>query len=421
MSSLYEKLVRWPNLKRAWDNLNKSNPQSQGLDGVTIDAFRQNLRTNIKNLQQNLKNGTLEFHPLRGHLIPKDGNDQRALKILSVRDRVLCHGILNLISRYFRKLNLKCSFAYIEGRGREKAIAEILRLREKGYWHVLEADIQHFFDEVNQNLLLDIVYSKLPDESLNKLIKESLDSEIGNKDRFTAEALKFFPDGTVGIPQGGILSPLFANAYLSSFDKEMTNQGFNLIRYADDFVVLCKSPDEAQRAYGVASQFLSKQLGLQIHELSDKGEGKTRITNFAEGFDFLGITFNHHTIIPSRKSRERFQKKLGELTEVQAFTNLLDIGYRLKLTISGWAQAYSFCHPENIKYRHKIMSDIFGSLDTEVRNHVAIILKHCDLLPHKVRGFHCLKLGIPSLQTYLNGKPLLHQRPNKRRPQTVLK
>lgn len=401
MPTLYEKLATRPNLHKGWRKLNK-NPRSHGLDGVTIKDFQQNLPANIQTIWKQLKQNTFEFLPPRGHLIDKSPDKKRPLKIPAVRDRVVCQGILNIIKKYFKGLNYKCSFAYIEERGREKALAEIIRLREKGFWYVLEADIKGFFDEVDQELLLEKIFNRLPDRTLDGLIRKSLASEIGNKTQFDHGELEYFPDGSVGIPQGGILSPLFANVYLSHFDKEMLEQRFKLVRYADDFVVLCKKSEEAKRAREFASNFLERNLKLKIHET------KTKITNFGEGFDFLGITFNHQSMVPNRKTREKFEDKIREITSPKKLRNLIESLNKLKLTAVGWGHAYSFCHGENIKYGNSVMEKIYGKLNSVIEEGLQALLTYCDLLPKgKLRGFHYRVLGIPDMMKFLNSKPLI--------------
>lgn len=404
--SLYKKLVSRPNLQKAWYKLNK-NPRSHGLDGITIKEFQQNLSKQIRFLQKELKENSFQFIPPRGYLANKTSGKKRPLKIPAIRDRVVCQGILNIIEKHFKALNYKCSFAYIAGRGREKAIAEVIKLRDKGFWYVLEADIKSFFDEVNQKLLLKSVFEKLPDDSLNALIIASLQSEIGNKSQFSPGELEYFPDGSVGIPQGGILSPLFSNVYLSGFDHAMLKNKFNLIRYADDFVVLCKTREEAMRAYGVAHEFLEKNLQLKIHGISEEPEAKTRITDFSQGFTFLGISFNHYSILPSRKTREKFENKISEITSTKTFGNLVQSLIKLKLTTAGWGNAYSFCHPENMRQNNNSMEAVYQKLDAKITSCVSKLLSYCDLLPKgKLRGFHKKVLGIPSVLEFLKGSPL---------------
>ena len=413
MKSLFEKFSSRANLIQAWNYLNKSNPQSHGLDGETIEGFQKNLIQNIKQIQRQLRDGAYSFQLPRGHLIPKDNGKKRPLKIPAVRDRVVMHGILNVIRRFFKKYQHRCSYAYIEDRSRQDALREIIRLRDGGYWHVLESDIVNFFDKVNQELLTGVVYAELSDSTLNSLIKSSLNAEIGNKSRFPDKDLQYFPDGTVGLAQGGILSPLFSNVYLSRFDSAMVHEGFKMIRYADDFIVLCKDAGTAKNAYDFASSFLIQNLGLEIHNPDDK---KTRITTFAEGFDFLGITFNHNSICPNEKARNRFRSKITELSSKKGFKNLAGTLNKLRLIILGWGHSYSFCHAENMKDGNPSMIATINSLEKTIGKTVEGILNRSELAPKgKLRGYHYRVMGIPSLKQVLDMPPLIQYQKRRRK------
>jgi RNA-directed DNA polymerase len=399
-NTLFDKLTATPHLKKSWHAINKQNKNSYGLDGVTISAFQANLNDHIKSIRKDLLSGKYKFHKLRGCLIPKNDKEKRPLRILTIRDRVVQKAMLLLMGRSFHNFDLPCSFGYQEGVSRDKAVTEMKKLRDEGYWYVLEADIIKFFDNVDRDVLLNNVFSVLQDNSLNSFIKESLEIEVGNHDEFKCEPIVYFDDGEIGIPQGGLLSPLFANFYLSPFDKLMTEGNFKLIRYADDFVVLTKSETEAHRACQIAVKYLQETLKLTLHPLGSDKKSKTRITNFAEGFEFLGFQFNQNTVLPSEKSRDKFREKINEITNPTKwnkgkFNSLIKAINILNNRVLGWGNAYRIC-----KNRDSIeMLRICESLDGYVREKVSYLLQECGFkcTESKMRGFHYKMLDTPSL------------------------
>lgn len=405
--TLFEKLIKKPNLYSAWKSL-KKNPTSQGIDGITIKGFQDDLNNHILRIRRDLKDKKYSFNPLKGSLLPKDDGSSRPLRIPTVRDRVVQRAIRNVIDKYFKRFNYHCSYGYIERRSRENALHRIISLREQKYKWVLEADIESFFDTINQEVLINKINQILPDKSIDHLIQEALNAEIGNKDYFSNDqVMEYFPDGNIGIPQGGILSPLYANLYLCEFDKIMLENKFRLIRYADDFVVLCKSRKEAVEAHDKAKDFLEKQLSLKLHPLGSK---KTRIIPFSQGFDFLGFSFNHENIFPREKSRREFKKKITEITNINSGDNLIDVAYKLKNTINGWGNAYSFCHAENIKSssHDQTMPKILDALNQHIGLRFFKLLQYCEIRSagKKWGEFHLRKFGIPNLMSFLNKRTL---------------
>lgn len=402
LMDLFEKLIRKPNLYSAWKSL-KKNPDSQGIDGVKIKAFQDDLHGNVLKIRSELKAGKYTFKLLKGQLIPKDDGKSRSLKIQAVRDRLVQRAIRNVTDRYFKKYNFPCSYGYIERRSREDAIARIISLRNRKFKYVLEADIESFFETVNQTILKEKIFKVLPDSSIDHLIEAGLDTEIGNKEYFSEDKIvQYFSDGTVGISQGGILSPLYANLYLCEFDKFMLDNKFQLVRYADDFVVLCKSRSEAQDAHDKAKEFLDEKLKLKLHPLGDK---KTKIVHFSQGFNFLGFTFNRSSICPNVKVRKKFRERIVQITNPRDCVNLVNGASELKNTVKGWGNVYSFCHSENIRVnpKDKTMIKIFESLDQLIGSRFFRLLEKSELRSAGKRWgeFHLKKFGIPFLKEFL--------------------
>jgi len=192
----------------------------------------------------------------------------------------------------------------------------MLRFHQGGCRIVYEADIVDFFGTVNiDRLLQGIVFPKLSDPSLNTLIKAAFEMEIGNKKDLPQEDWELYPESSSGLPQGGYLSPLFSNIYLATFDHRMLQEGFRLIRYADDFIVMCETIEEAGRAYDLSREILEKNLGLKLHPRDDNNhEARTRIIRVSQTLiQFLGIQFNGSRIWPAAEKRQKLSQKMGKL------------------------------------------------------------------------------------------------------------
>ena len=194
-------------LLAAWKQISKRNVRSHGLDQVTIEEFRDQLHTQLDSISNEVKSGTYRFTPARGWLAPKPGTDgKRPIKIPAIRDRVVLKAIALLIEHRFDRFNLGCSFGYIKNRGVKDAINEVQRLANAGNKVVLEADIHKFFDEVDRSILFPSFISQVRRPSLNALIKDALEMEVGNLDEFSDKERQLFPAADSGIPQGGVSS-----------------------------------------------------------------------------------------------------------------------------------------------------------------------------------------------------------------------
>ena len=256
MSSIHQKLYDQKHLRRAWKAISKRKLHSQGLDGITIRAFQQSIDKQIEKIAFELKNKSYRFTPARGVLLPKPGAaNKRPIKVPAVRDRVVLKAIALLIQDRFDKYNLPCSYGYVKGRGPRDAIQKVRELASQGNEIVLEADITKFFDTVDREILIGKFLAEIKYRSLEALIRDALTVELGNLESFTDEEQKMFPAADSGIPQGGVLSPMLANFYLHPFDLAMMNAGFNLVRYADDFVVMCKQKVKRVMPWWSAGRF----------------------------------------------------------------------------------------------------------------------------------------------------------------------
>ena len=339
-------------LLNAWDFLNKSNRRSRGLSSETIADFESHLQKNIAFISQQLKQGAYKFSSVRGVLIEKPGKtDKRPLRISEVRDRLVLKAISMKIDEYLKgpyQLDNECSFAYRPARNVEKAILKMVEHYQGGNRFILEADIEKFFDKVDKGKLLPLVYKYLPDESLHKLIQEGLSQEIANLSEFSSSDAHYFEGSDTGIPQGNSLSPLFANIYLSAFDQRMIKEGFKMVRYADDFIILTASIEKANIALDIAKQELEDKLTLKIHPLGEpNSNSKTRIIDPSRHkFTFLSIRFDGKGLWVSEKKITAFKEKINLITDSASSSNLLQVLTRMRNLLEGWLSSFKFVEVE---------------------------------------------------------------------------
>ncbi len=268
-------------LDSAWQRV-AANAGGPGVDSVTIDSFSINLREQLTNLRERSLNGTYRCRPMRRILIQKHpgSNETRKLLVPCVRDRVLQTAIARALSKSFEEEFLEASFAYRPDRGVDRAVARILQLRDRGYTTLLDADVTSYFDNVNHHLLMRQLAAHVDPEDKETLLLGLLNQWVRPAEW---DGHQVHPVQR-GIPQGSPISPLFANIFLSPLDKLLATGDHKLIRYSDDFLILCKNRAEADSAMQLTIRGLD-MLGLEL-----KPE-KTRITTFEEGFKFLGVQF----------------------------------------------------------------------------------------------------------------------------------
>lgn len=264
-------------LYHAWRRV-EENAGCAGSDGVTVAQFREKVERNLGELEEEWREGEYRPYPLLKIVVQKRPGSpkMRTLLVPAVRDRVFQTAVARYLSRSFEEEFLECSYGYRPGRSVDRAIARIRKLHEAGYRYVVDADIHTFFDEVDHELLLTRLARQVQDDAVLEVLRQWIHAELWDGER--VKSLR------KGIPQGSPISPLLANFFLEEFDQHLEQGGGRLVRYADDFLVLCKTEAGARETL--------EQTGAQLRELHlTLAEDKTHITDFDHGFRFLGAYF----------------------------------------------------------------------------------------------------------------------------------
>lgn len=329
--SLIDKVSSVSNLRSAFAQV-KRNRGSAGVDRVTIGRFGERLEENLESLSSSLRNGTYRPQAIRRVWIPKPGSrEKRPLGIPTVRDRVVQTALRNVLEPIFERDFAAESYGFRPGRGAKDALRRVVELLDAGYVYVVDADLQSYYDTIPRQALLERVEAKVADGKVLTLLEGYLGQEVlENAKYWTPEQ---------GTPQGAVISPLLSNLYLDPLDHQMAQRGYAMVRYADDFVVLCRSESEAQRALAEIEAWTTA-AGLRLHP------EKTRIVDASQpgGFDFLGYHFERGYRWPSKKSLGKLKDKIRAKTKRTSGHSLQRIVSELRPTQRGWFAYFKHSH-----------------------------------------------------------------------------
>lgn len=321
--SLMDKVYNLANLRSAFEEV-KANRGGSGVDHQSIEQFEEHLETNLQYLHEMLKAGSYRPSAIKRVWIPKPGGrEKRPLGIPTVRDRVAQAAVRHALEPIFEKDFAEGSYGFRPKRGCKDALRRVDQLLADGYTWVVDADVSKYFDSIPHNRLMDCIRTKVADGKVLALIEAYL------KQAILETARAWTPEE--GCPQGAVLSPLLSNLFLDPLDHEMARQGFAMVRYADDFVICCRSQRQAQAALA-AVQVWVETAGLKLHP------DKTRLVDASVpgGFDFLGYHFERGRHWPSRKSLGKFREAVRPLTKRTNGRRLTQIVKQLNLFLWGW-------------------------------------------------------------------------------------
>ena len=328
--SLYDKVYGLSNLKAAWQRV-KANQGGGGVDRMSIADFDRDAEARLEKLSEALRTNQYKPLPVRRTYIPKLGSpEKRPLGIPTVIDRIVQTALRNVIEPIFEQEFDPSSYGFRPNLGCQNALGEIERLLAAGYVHVVDVDVRKYFDSIPHKGLMAEVAKRIADGRVLDLIEAYLHQGI------LEEMKLWMPEK--GTPQGAVISPLLANAYLHPVDVSMRQAGFTLVRYADDMVVLCQTREQAEAALVKLDELLEVR-GLQLHP------DKTRIAHLMErpGFQFLGYVFFDKYRDPRPSSKDKLRNSIRGKSKMTNGNSLKDIISSLNASLRGWYNYFKFC------------------------------------------------------------------------------
>lgn len=348
---LFDKVFAERNLWTAVQQVAQNNG-APGVDHVTVTEFVRQMPENLWQLSDALKDGTYQPQAIRRVHIPKPGtNETRPLGIPTARDRIVQAAIVNVIEPIFERDFAEHSYGFRPGRGCKDALRRVDQLLKQGFTHVVDVDLKGYFDSIPHDRLMSRLQTKIADGRVLSLIQAFLQAGIlDGQEEWTP---------TAGAPQGAVLSPLLSNVYLDPLDHLMADQGFEMVRYADDFVILCRSREAAERALALVQQWVTDN-GLTLHPT------KTRVVDSqVESFTFLGYEFRgtHHW--PREKSVQKLKETLRAKTPRSSGESLKCIVQNVNRTLRGWFNYF----------QHSSWRSLYDRLDGWLRGRLRSILR----------------------------------------------
>ena len=355
--SLIDKIYRPQTLAAAWQQV-KANKGAAGIDGQSCERFAADAERYLNELAEELKEGRYRPAPVRRVEIAKADGKKRPLGIPTVKDRIAQTAVKRVIEPIFEQEFLPTSYGFRPGRGCKDALREVDHLLQKGYTHVVDADLKGYFDSIPHDRLQARIEERISDGRLLELLAGWLKQDIVHGlERWT-------PNG--GTPQGAVISPLLANLYLHPLDKRMVQQGYAMVRYADDFVILCPTAADAAKALEEIKAWVEAN-GLALHP-EKTHVGDCRIEG--QGFDFLGYRFEAGKRWIRKKSLMALKDKIRTLTPRTRGHSLARIIADLNPRLKGWFGYFK--HAERLE---------FSRMDGFIRRRLRALLRKQDKRP----------------------------------------
>ena len=330
--SLMDKVWKMVNLKRAVQKVARGKSRKKA-DGRKCRRYAEESAQRLPGLQAQLQSGSYQPKPVQRVWIPKLGSKElRPIGIPEVENRVVEMAVRNVIEPIFEHSFAQHSYGFRPGRGAKDALRRVDELLKQGKVWVVDADLKGYFDSIPQDKLMEAVSQLIADGALLELIEKFLKQGV-------METGKGWSPTETGTPQGAVLSPLLANVYLNPLDHRMAQQGWEMVRYADDFVILCENQERAEQALAQVRQWV-EEVGLVLHPT------KTRLVDASQrgGFDFLGYHFERGYRWPRQKSLDKFKDAIREKTGRLRPGSMSEIAANINQTIRGWMGYFKHSH-----------------------------------------------------------------------------
>ena len=332
--NLLEAILDRDNLNKAYLQV-KRNGGSAGVDRMTVDEMLPYLKEHREELLKALRDGKYKPQAVKRVEIPKPDGGKRRLGVPTVIDRMIQQAIAQVLQPIFEPTFSDCSYGFRPKRSAHQAISKALEYYRSGCTQVVDLDLAKYFDTVNHDILIGMLREKIKDERVISLIRKYLKSGVMINGLVSPT--------TEGTPQGGNLSPLLSNIYLTAFDKLLESRGHKFVRYADDCNIYVKSRRAAMRVMKSCVKFLEGKLKLKVNQKKSQVGSPLKLK-------FLGFTlYKRDTktgIKPHSKSIKRFKDKIRELTSRKQARKVEDILKRLKRYTTGWLGYYSIAEME---------------------------------------------------------------------------
>lgn len=349
--SLMDKVFALATLEAAWNNV-AANDGAAGVDGQSIERFEAHAKEYLTELSTGLREGHYRPQPIRRVEIPKGDGRTRPLGIPTVKDRIVQTAVKFVLEPIFEATFRPSSYGFRPGRGCRDALREVAQLIADGYTFVVDADFASYFDSIPHERLMRRVEERISDGRILGLLRGWLEQDIlRGLEQWTP---------TEGTPQGAVISPLLANIYLHPLDELMAARGYRMVRYADDFVVLCKSREEADAALADIRAWVAEN-GLRLHpDKTHVGDCLVR----GQGFEFLGYRFEGGRRFVRKKSLTKLKDSIRAKTRRTRGTSLARIIDDLNPTLKGWFAYFKHAHPRT-----------FIVLDAFIRRRLRAVLR----------------------------------------------
>jgi RNA-directed DNA polymerase len=355
--SLMDKVYAPATLQAAWTRV-EANRGAAGVDGQSVERFAGQAELYLSELAQALRDGSYRPQPVKRVEIPKGDGRTRPLGIPAVKDRIVQTAVKLVTEPIFEVSFCPTSYGFRPGLGCKDALREVDRLIKEGHCFVVDADLESYFDTIPHARLMHRIEERISDGRVLDLLGRFLEQDIlKGLERWTP---------TAGTPQGAVISPLLANIYLHPLDELMARRGYRMVRYADDFVVLSKSREEAEAALAEIRQWIADN-GLRLSPM------KTHLGDCrepGEGFEFLGYRFEAGRRWVRKKSLARFKDSIRAKTRRTCGTSLARVIADLNPLLRGWFGYFKHAH----RYT-------FRALDRMIRRRLRAILRKQEKRP----------------------------------------